>query len=123
MSKQPILDNHILESYQTNYEIRDENGRVVNTVKLSNLNLGFDTVIETGKFYLIPSLHNFYYCDKIEGNLITWILVESYQHGHLLQAKITQKKEHARSYLEVTEKKRLVRLNKMLKNYRRPKQQ
>jgi hypothetical protein len=83
--------------------------------------MGFDTKLEVGKFYCIPSLYNYYYCEKIVNTLARFILVESYQFGTLFQATIQQETKYSGYYVEVTDKKRLERLEKMLEGYRSPK--
>jgi hypothetical protein len=54
---------------------------------LNDLNFGFDTRLTPAKFYDNPKLES-YYCDKIEDDTATLYLVESYQHGKLLQSKL-----------------------------------
>jgi len=77
--------------------------------------------IQEGNFYIDPGLNYFYYCEKIEDDVIHWILLESYQHGSLIQAAFTQLIEHATGYVLVTEKKDLIRLTMMLYNFNRNK--
>jgi hypothetical protein len=74
-----------------------------------------DTDIKPGKFYVDPSLNYYYYCEKIEGDLVHWILVESYQHGDLFQAKFTQEKRYATNYVTLTKARKIKRLEEMLK--------
>jgi hypothetical protein len=115
--KAPTLDTHVLEGIGTFYELTDENGNIVHKLKAREVNLGFDTKLEVGKFYFIPSLHNYYYCEKIENNLAHYILIESYQFGMLLQARLAQETKYSVYYVEVTDKKRLERLKKMLTHF------
>lgn len=82
--------------------------------RLGDLPLGYDSPIRPGQFYELPSMFNRYYCEKIEGDLITWTLVESYQHGHLFQATFAQKIKYSSHYVQVTDSKILVRLKEML---------
>lgn len=118
ISKQPFLDNHIREGCATSYELCDETGAVTHEIRLSDLKLGFDTKLEPGKFYVTPSLHNYYYCEKIDGDSVSWILVESYQHGHLLRAHFIQDIKYSHHYVEVKDKKRIARLLKLLEELR-----
>jgi hypothetical protein len=115
--KAPTLDTHVLEGMGTFYELIDEAGNVVRKLPANAVNLGFDTKLEAGKFYFIPSLHNYYYCEKIENDLAHYILIESYQFGMLIQARLIQKTKYSAYYVEVTDKKRLERLNRMLTNF------
>jgi hypothetical protein len=50
----------------------------------------------------------------LTGDLVTWTLLESYQHGHLIQATFTQKLKYSFHYVQVTDKKILERLQEML---------
>lgn len=113
-SEVPIFDTHLTASLYTRVELRDEKGVLRHTARLSDIPLGFDSEIVAGRFYEIPDLFIRCYCEKIEGDLITWIVVENYQHGHLFQATITQKIKHAKHYVEVTDAKVLQRLSAML---------
>lgn len=111
------LDSHVLESLNTSYELLDESGEIVHKAEISKLELGFDTNLTEGKFYFTPSIHNYYYCEKIENDLAHFILVETYQHGILFQCRMTLSTQYSSRYLEVTDKKKLYRLENMLKKF------
>ena len=110
IAKQPILDTHILEGLSTKYELIDESGQVCHTTSSSDLKLGFDTKIIPGKFYSNPNLHMYYYCASVDNNLITWILIESYQHGNLFQGTFTQESKYGHYYVVVDEVKKIKKL-------------
>lgn len=112
--KQPMPDNHILEAMSSRVELRDSRGQLHHATQTSRLPLGFDGVLKVGSFYEQQALCNRYYCEKIDGEMVTWILVESYQHGHLFQATLKQKIEFSKFYVEVTDEKVLIRLRAML---------
>lgn len=112
--KQPMLDNHVLQGVHTRVELRDPSGKVHHSARLGDLPLGYDSPVQPGQFYELPSMSNRYHCEKIEGDLVTWTLVESYQHGHLLQATFTQKIKYSTLYVQVTDSKILERLKEML---------
>lgn len=112
--KQPMPDNHVLQGVRTRLELRDTTGKVQHSARLGDLPLGYDTPVQPGHFYELPSMFNRYYCEKVEGDLVTWTLVESYQHGHLFQATFTQKVKYSSHYVQVTEGKALARLKEML---------
>jgi len=78
-----------------------------------DIKIGFDTVLEVGKFYVTPGLEFSYYCEHIDGDLATIFLVESYQHGDLLQMQFKQTLENAKHYIEVEDKNEIARLRKM----------
>jgi hypothetical protein len=83
-----------------------------------DLQLGFDTVLEAGKFYENPNLAIYYYCDYIRGGVATWYVIESYQLGQLVQATFTQETKYARYYVEVTDQGVLHRLQRRLSRFR-----
>lgn len=115
--KGPTLDSHVLESLGTSYELLDESGEIVHKAEMSKLELGFDTNLTAGKFYFTPGIHNYYYCEKIENDIAHFILVETYQHGMLLQCRMTLSTKYSSHYLEVTDKKKLYRLENMHKRF------
>jgi len=86
--------------------------------KAKGLDQTYDESVREGLFYSLPQLGFYYYCEKIEGNLIHWVLIESWQHGQLIQAKFSQLKKNAKDYIEVREKKTLERLKKMLNDFK-----
>lgn len=71
-------------------------------------------MLKEGHFYVDRHLGFSYYCDKIEGELVSWILIESYQHGHLIQAKFKQSIEAVKDYADVSSVEDLKRLKRML---------
>jgi hypothetical protein len=114
VSEQPMLDNHILAGMETHIELRDTEGNLHHTTRLSSIPLGFDTNVRPGRFYEQSAMYHRYYCKKIDGNKITWILLESYQHGRLIQAEYIQDVKYAIHYIEVMDKVILARLRLML---------
>ena len=73
--------------------------------------------INEGNFYFVTSLNFFYYCDKIEADTVHWILIESYQHGNLLQVEFTQLPKDANNYILVVDQDDLIRLMMLLYEY------
>jgi hypothetical protein len=72
--------------------------------------IGFDTKMKVGGFYE-NFMGFYYYCNRIEGDLMWLDLIESYQHGELFQAwGAAQKLEHANYYVEVSDEKEVERL-------------
>jgi hypothetical protein len=65
-----------------------------------------------GKFYEQPRFGNFYFCQKIKGNIATIFLVESFQMGELWQVEFTQETQYARFYLLVSDRRTIERLQK-----------
>lgn len=115
----PFLDNHIRKEYNTGYELIDENGNITHSVNQSELEIGFDTTFEEGKFYEAPKLYNSYFCEKIEENIASLILIESYQHGKLLQARLKLDVKFSGHYIEITNKKTLSHLKALLEKFKR----
>lgn len=70
-------------------------------------------------FYIDPGLKDyFYYCEKIDKNIVNWILLESYQHGNLIQVEFKAKLEGSNHYIEVNNQQEIKRLKIMLKKFR-----
>ena len=82
-----------------------------------DLPLGVDTKFEVGKFYEQSPI-GFYYCEHIEGSLVTLILVESFQMGKLMQVKLAFDIRNEKYYLPVTDETILQRLRRRLEQYR-----
>lgn len=76
-----------------------------------------DGEVEIGAFYFIYHPLIYYRCDAIEGSLVRWTMVESFQAGDLARARFTQEIEWARSYIRVTDPLIIERLKKRLSDY------
>jgi hypothetical protein len=114
---EPALDPYLEMQKLSSYVLRTSTGEVKHTAKPDQVELGFDKEIKEGCFYVDPELNFFYYCEKIEGDLISWLLIESYQHGKLIQVRFTQLKEDAINYVEVKDKNEIDRLRVMLNKF------
>lgn len=110
------LDPRIQDSLSTEYQLTDEGGNVLQTAKLRDLPLSAENSVEPEKFYSQANGFH-YYCYKVLDQMVTWIAIETYQHGHLAQATLTQKIEYSKYFFEVTDAKTLMRLNRMLQSY------
>jgi hypothetical protein len=84
--EKPALDSFLLYKLHASYEYSDVLSDRRTSFQIQDLELGFDTKLETGKFYLAPRTGFYYYCRLVGGQIVTLDLVESYQHGDLLQA-------------------------------------
>lgn len=80
-----------------------------------DLRLGLDNAFKEGSFYEQPNFPAYYYCDQIRGRLAQIYLVESFQHGHLVQATLTVDVVHANYYVPVSDPEVLKRLQRRLK--------
>jgi hypothetical protein len=78
------------------------------------LELGFNTAFAAGAFYEQPRRAHFYYCDHVAGDIATLYLVESFQLGRFIRAKLQVKTEYANLYVPVTDKAILQRLQRRL---------
>ncbi len=110
---------YMFEPYLLTPDITVKNVRSGEEQTFSQVDLphGFDTKVEVGKFYENKALAIFYYCKAIEGGIVSWALVESYQLGNLLQASLKQEIKYAKYYVEVTDSKVLKRLRNRLTKY------
>lgn len=89
------------------------------SASMKSVPIGFDQALCVGKFYEQPGLFSRYVCDKIEGDAVTWTLLESYQHGELFQATYTQNRQYAVHYVEVADSKIIQHLNALLSEIER----
>lgn len=113
ISKVPLPDNHILRGVRSRIELRDPEGKVHHSARMGDLPLGFDNPVRPGRYYELSALFSRYYCESVDGDMVTWALIESYQHGDLLQAIFTQKLKYSSTYTEVTDLAILERLKKL----------
>lgn len=84
------------------------------TFRMRDLPLGVDTVLKEGRFYEQPQFPAYYYCDRIVGDIADIYVVESFQFGQLLQAKVTVEKRYWNYYVELTDSKIIDRLQRRL---------
>lgn len=101
------------------FELRNVLTGEINYLDEGNLWIGFDTNYEVGKFYTDPFKNMNYYCEQNDGAKIKLILVESYQHGSLIQAAMTVISSEKKKVIEVTDKLEVARLTRIYEAYRR----
>lgn len=88
-------------------------------VDSNNLPLGVDTKLEAGKFYSQAKLKFFFYCEKVFDTQAFMCLVESYQHGQLVQVSFSVPLPEANPYyMEVTDTDEIERLQRMYARYK-----
>ncbi len=112
--KKAAFDPYLEGQENLSYVLKTIRGDIKSAVKAKDLEFGFDTELKEGHFYVDPKLNFFYFCEKIKDDTVYWILVESYQHGDLLQVKFTQSTEYAKHYVEVKDKEDLKKVKLML---------
>ncbi len=83
------------------------------TQTLTGIPHGFDTTLEPGRFYANPNLGFNYYCEEIENTTATLFLVESYQHGNLIQGRYRQDVKYQHQYVPVSDTTEEHRLRKL----------
>lgn len=110
----PTLDPYLLQKINVNFLYKNERTGETHRIDYKDLPLGFDTKFEEGKFYFNPKLEFFYYCESIENDSAIIYLVESYQHGQLLQVVYKQATKYSKHYIEVTNDDEIKRLTKLL---------
>jgi len=113
--EKPALDPFLLYKLHASYEYSDVFSGRRTSFQIQDLDLGFDTKLEMGKFYLASRTGFYYYCRIIEDEIVTLDLVESYQHGMLLQAVgMQQEIKYQKDYIEVLDSKVIERLRNMV---------
>ncbi len=78
-----------------------------------------DGRIEIDHFYFGYHPLRYFYCDGIDGDVIKFILVESFQSGQLFQATVRQDRKYAWQYMPVRDEDILARLRSRLADYKR----
>ena len=120
MSKStPPLDFQLQQTLAKKYALTRLDGSQVFESFFTDLSLGRCSDIEVGKYYSNPALGFFYRCEDISDDLVTWVVVESYQHGKLMQARFTANAKYNEQYVPVTDKKKLVELRRLYETYAR----
>jgi hypothetical protein len=82
------------------------------------LAFGISTIFEEGKFYEQPQLASYYHCDRIAADTATLSMVESFQHGMLIQAHIRVTLENAKYYVPISDQGAIDRLRRRLEQLR-----
>lgn len=80
---------------------------------LDQLPLGLTDAVK-GRYYFLLNPLRYYYCEKIEDDLVHWTLVESFQGDSLIRARYTQLVQYSRHYIPVAKKSILRRLQARL---------
>lgn len=98
------IDPTVFALFGKHYEYKNELSGEAVLIDPMKLPLGVNTVFEEGKFYTQPQLKNFlYYCEKIEGEFVTLLLLRSYQHGRLVRMQMREPVGTSRDYVEITD--------------------
>lgn len=82
--------------------------------KYGDLALGIDTSFVPSRFYEAPGLGYFYFCEQVKDGIAHLCMVESFQLGQLVQARLTMDAKYGKHYIPVTEKSTIERLQRRL---------
>lgn len=80
----------------------------------NRLAFGVNNAFVVGQFYEQPQVAMYYFCESIEGQVAHLYLVESFQHGQLIQAELMMETKYADLYVPVTDTTVLQRLERRL---------
>jgi len=108
------LDPFLLDQFGKKFSYNDVLNKIEKPFYLENLDLGFDNELEVGKYYYNPKIDFYYYCEKIEKESAQVYIVESFQHGRLIQMHGSIDMKYAKELMVVKDKKVLRRLEKHL---------
>ena len=115
----PPLDFQLQQALAKKWVLTRLDGTPVFESFFTDLSMGLWTDVEVGKYYANPALGFFYRCEKIDEGTVTWFLVESYQHGKLLQARFTAATRYNDQYIPVIDRGKLAELNRLYGRVRR----
>ena len=112
--KGKTLDPFLLDQINKKYSYNNVLGENEHSYLLDDLELGFDTKMEPGKFYHNPKLDFYYYCERVDNKKAQVYVVETFQHGRCIQMSGSMDIEYEKQLVEVKNKKELIRLKKRL---------
>jgi len=118
MSKATVIDGPVkIEPYffTPNVKVHNVKSGREETYNRHTLPLGVDNRLLPGQFYEIPQLDMYYFCESIDNDLAHLFLVESFQHGRLIQAEFQQETKYSGTYVPVTDKATIERLQRRWK--------
>lgn len=113
------LDLFIQDQLARVYTLTSIVGGKSATIPFGKVVWGFDTELKEDSFYENPVFGFYYYCEKIDSNTVSMVLVESFQNGSLIQGGFTFDKKYQRQYVIVTDEAGLKRLRKRLVKLRK----
>ena len=93
-------------------DVENVNTKETTSFDYQSLPLGLGNKFVPGKFYEAVGLGFFHYCHSVNNDLADVWLVESFQHGHLWQAKLVLEMKAAEKYIEVTDASVIKRLDR-----------
>lgn len=87
-------------------------------IDAGRIGIGFDTKLQSGKYYYNPTLQFSYYCESARKGTARLVLIESYQGGNLLQARVMVSTQLSPQYVEVTAPSELARLSELYEKFK-----
>ena len=110
------IDPTIFTDLGVKYDYRNDLTEESVVIPADEVPLGFDTVLEAGKFYQNPKFKFAYYCESIKDNIANMFLIESYQHGIFMQAEFQITIDQQNHFVEITDTEEVARLTSIYKN-------
>ena len=114
----PPLDFQLQQTLARKWVLARLDGTPVFESFFTDLSMGLWTNVGVGNYYANPAVGFFYRCEKISDGIVTWFLVESYQHGRLLQARFTAATRYNDRYIPVIDRGKLAELDKLYRRVR-----
>lgn len=97
--------------------LKDELAKRNPAADQSKIESGYDTTLKPGKYYYNPRFRFSYYCESVNKSRATMVLVESYQGGGLVQARVRLSPDLSSQFVEVTEQAEIDRLAKLYEKF------
>jgi hypothetical protein len=117
ITKATVLDGPVkLDPYLFAPDVKVQDLATVKEEIYSQDRLRFDVnnTFVPGQFYELPQLA-MYFCKSIQGDVAHLSLIESFQHGQLIQGEFQQETKYSESYVPVTPKATIERLQRRLR--------
>lgn len=114
----PPADPSLLDYHSSYYRYKNEATGESTHYPCGKIHLGFDTKFDKGNFYK-NSMGFYYYVYDITPESVKLILLESYQHGTLVQARFSVNHGASKHYLPVTNEEKLSYLKRILEKYKK----
>lgn len=112
------IDPSVYTNLNSQYEYKNELNDEVSLIDPLTLKFGIDTVLEAGKFYHDPKFNGFiYYCEKVDDESFTMLLIQSYQHGKLVRSEMQLPISESKYFVEIVEKSEIKVATKLYKDF------
>lgn len=105
------------DPFLNDVSVREELAKRNRLADPTQIQTGFPTLLMVGNYYYNPQLQFSYICERRKKNKCQVVLLESYQGGHLIQARMVMEREQSKQFVEVIEKPELERLSKLYEKF------